>query len=217
MKEENGMTATPVEPFVSPFYDRDGITIYNADCRDVLPQLGRFDLLLTDPPYGCGKADWDETFPTEWFRMAAEKCDTYGIITGSSGLKDSIALLGESFVDVLCGRNMNGMTRGPLGYGNWLATAVGGVKPPQGINAFEFTVSGDMPNHPSPKPIQFMRRLLARFDDKSVLDPFMGSGTTLVAAKLLGLRAVGIEINREYCKAAAERLRQGVLDFGSEG
>ena len=80
----------------------------------VLPILEKFDLLLTDPPYGCGKADWDETFPTEWFRMAAEKCDTYGIITGSSGLKDSIALLGESFVDVLCGRNMNGMTRGPL-------------------------------------------------------------------------------------------------------
>jgi DNA modification methylase len=40
---------------VTPYYDEDGITIYHGDCREVLPTLGRFDLMLTDPPYGLGK------------------------------------------------------------------------------------------------------------------------------------------------------------------
>jgi len=52
---------------------------------------------------------------------------------------------------------------------------------------------------------------------ETVCDPFMGVGTTLVAAKLMGKRAIGIEISDEYCRIAVERLRQGVFDFGSEG
>ena len=72
--------------------------------------------------------------------------------------------------------------------------------------------------HPTQKPLALMKWCIGLVDDvASVIDPFMGSGTTLVAAKLLGLRAVGIEINREYCEAAVERLRQGVLCFDSEG
>ena len=67
--------------------------------------------------------------------------------------------------------------------------------------------------HPTPKPlalIRFMVEISAR-PDSVILDPFMGSGTTLLAAKLEGRRAIGIEKNREYCDIAVERLRQRVL------
>jgi DNA modification methylase len=72
--------------------------------------------------------------------------------------------------------------------------------------------------HPTQKPEAVMRWALmqAPVDVKTVLDPFMGSGTTLVAAKRLGRRAIGIEIEERYCEIAAERLAQGALDlFGA--
>jgi DNA modification methylase len=66
--------------------------------------------------------------------------------------------------------------------------------------------------HPNEKPVSLMRGLIRKLPEaKTILDPFMGSGTTLRAAKDIGLRAVGIEINEDYCKAAVQRLSQGVL------
>jgi len=67
--------------------------------------------------------------------------------------------------------------------------------------------------HPCPFPVQIPQRLIASscHPDGVVLDPFMGSGTTLRAAKDLGRNAIGIEIEEKYCEIAAERLRQGVL------
>ena len=66
--------------------------------------------------------------------------------------------------------------------------------------------------HPTQKPLSLMRWcVLICPDVQSILDPFMGSGTTLVAAKQLGRRAIGIEIERKYCDIAIERLRQDVL------
>lgn len=71
----------------------------------------------------------------------------------------------------------------------------------------------DRPDHPCPKPIGLMREQIEQFSDVGdlILDPFMGSGTTLRAAKDLGRRAIGIEIEEKYCAIAVERLRQGVL------
>ena len=66
-------------------------------------------------------------------------------------------------------------------------------------------------SHPHEKPIGLMGHLIAKCPPGVVLDPFMGSGTTLVAAKLEGRHAVGIEISEKYCEIAANRLAQGVL------
>ncbi len=71
-------------------------------------------------------------------------------------------------------------------------------------------------HHPTEKPVGLIESLLRNSKTaRSVLDPFMGSGTTLVAARNLGRRAIGIEIEERYCEIAAERLGQQVLDFGS--
>ena len=69
--------------------------------------------------------------------------------------------------------------------------------------------------HPTQKPIALMQWCIGIAGEVgSLIDPFMGSGTTLVAAKRAGVRAIGIEINRAYCESAVARLRQGVFDFG---
>jgi hypothetical protein len=109
----------------------------------------------------------------------------------------------------------NGMTRGVLGFGNWIpclvyaADDVSLFGPMQDAKAF--AIDGQRPDHPSPKPIGVIRWLLSCLDGDTILDPFMGSGTTLRAAKDLGRRAIGIDINERYCEMAAQRLAQGSL------
>ena len=223
-----------VSPFV-PFYDRDGITIYNADCKQVLPFLGRFDLLLTDPPYGIdadnrrrilsrgklatprdyGESDWDKTPPPSWLLSMAQEIADASILWGGNyyGLPASSCWL---VWDKENGTN------------DFADCELAWTNMPRAVRKFRWRWNGmlqehagdkkDTRVHPTQKPLALMKWCCSLLPEaKSVLDPFMGSGTTLVAAKLLGLRAVGIEINEEYCEAAVERLRQGVLDWGSEG
>jgi tRNA G10 N-methylase Trm11 len=72
---------------------------------------------------------------------------------------------------------------------------------------------GEKRHHPTQKPIALMKWCLGFITSSTICDPFMGAGSTLVAAKSLGFKAVGVEINERYCEVAAGRLSQGVLDF----
>jgi hypothetical protein len=187
-----------------------GVVLHCGDCLDIMPTLpaGSVDAIILDPPYGCGKAEWDDAFPIKWYSIAKTIAPMIAIITGPSGLKDSIPLVGDDFIDVIAAHNLNGMTRSPLGFGNWLACVVAGKKPAQGITFFEFVVKGDMPDHPSPKPIDYMRKLVVRLTKPgdTVLDPFMGSGTTGIACVETGRNFIGIENKPRYFEIARQRI-----------
>jgi len=192
------------------YYSDNLVELHQGDCREIMRELpdGCVDLVLTDPPYGCGKAEWDEHFPQEWYLIAKRLDAPICIITGSCGLRDSIQLVGDDFVDVIAARNLNGMTRSPIGFSNWLATVVACGKLKQGPNFFEFAVRGNMPEHPSPKPIEYMKKIVERASKSGdlILDPFMGSGTTGVACVQTGRKFIGIEIDKNYCEIAKQRI-----------
>ena len=109
------------------------------------------------------------------------------------------------------------MTRGVLGFSNWVACMIYAASSVNlhslSQDVYHCTIQGYKPDHPSPKPLSLIRWILGRFEGDSVLDPFLGSGTTLVAAKQLGRRAIGIEVEERYCEIAAKRLSQEVFDF----
>ena len=182
-----------------------------GDCLEVMKDIPdkSVDAVITYPPYGINKAEWDKQFPTDWYFVARNKGRTVGIITGSSQLKISIPLVGDDFIDVISARNLNGMTFSPLGFGNWLACVIAGEKPKSGTTFFEFCVRGNMPDHPSPKPIEYMKKLVDRISEKgdTILDPFMGSGTTGVACVQTGRNFIGIEIDPTYFAIAEKRIK----------
>lgn len=193
-----------------------GFEVINGDCLVEMPKLiergvkARF--VFADPPYGCGKAEWDTSFPTAWYSFAKRLAPSVCIITGSAGLKDSIPLVGCDFVDVISARNLNGMTRGPIGFGNWLAAVVAGEKPRMGPNAFDFVVSGEQPPHPSPKALEYMRRLVCRLTEPGdlIVDPFAGSFRTGEACVLEGRDFIGIELNPDDCRYGEAKLKRAL-------
>ena len=189
------------------------VTLHLGDCLEYMRTMPdkSVDAVITDPPYGCGKADWDDFFPTAWYEEARRIGKMVVIITGSAGIKDSVFLVGNDFVDCIAAWNKNGMTRGPLGFGNWISAVVAVGRPQKQIqNYLSFVVMGEMPNHPSPKPIEYMNKLLRNLtqDDYVVFDPFMGSGTTGVAAVQLGRNFIGCEIDPDYFAIAERRIKQ---------
>ena len=198
------------------YYEDESVTIYHGDCREILPLLDRVDLVLTDPPYGVGKADWD-TATWDWLPMVAVKAtQALGIMPGIANLLSlPQEIEGHVYRWMLSARIINSTTRGAIGFGNWIACAVYS-RPGVSIyscaqDATEIAIRGDMPDHPSPKPFEVMRWLATRLPGDTILDPFMGSGTTLRAAKDLGRKAIGIEIEEKYCEIAAKRMSQLVL------
>lgn len=280
-----------------PYYSDEQVTLYHGDCREFLERLGDdcLDLVLTDPPYGVSKAEWDDAFPTFWMDDAARVAPVLGLMPGIWNLGRCPHEIGRlAYRWTLAAHLRNGQTRGALGLADWIPCLVymadeaptwcarfadwcdengvtrrqldriagtsdmGGwwmsrlahrsqvptaeawakirseLNPPTDLDAWvyasdpfrdagstskAFSIGREpMAKHPSPKPLDITTWFLDRMPGydlgRGVLDPFAGSGTTLVAAKLLGRKAVGVEVEERYCEVAASRLSQGVLDFG---
>jgi DNA modification methylase len=202
---------------MKPYYERDGITIYHGDCRDILPHV-KADCVVTDPPYGIGFA----AQPTKWQRRAGAVKEAWDNEAPSL----DVVVRAAPFACVW-GGNYFGL---PAARG-WLAWIKPDAPPSMGSvelawtnvdqNARHIQVSIGATNaercgHPTQKPLAVMRWCIGLMPPGTILDPFMGSGTTLVAAKLEGRKAIGIEIEERYCEIAAKRLAQGVLDFQGE-
>lgn len=208
---------------MTPYYEEAGITIYHGDCREVLPQLpdGCADLVLTDPPYGVLKAEWDDEFPMDWLCDVPRLAGVLAITPGIANLLYMPASVGDlHYRWTLAAYLKNAMTHGPFGYGKWIACLVY-TKPEVSLHnrgrdlqpVIVRERGEEMPDHPCPKPTAAWRWFLSSLPGEAVLDPFMGSGTTLRVAKDLGRRAIGIEIEERYCEIAARRLAQGVLEL----
>jgi len=208
---------------MTPYYSHAGITIYHGDCREILPMLPKCDLLLTDPPYGIGRdgqtqsdgkhggrrgyefADWDDSPPdAELFRLMFAASDEHVIWGGNyftPHLPPSMGWL------VWNKEQRIHQSDGELAFTSRNAAL-------RIFDANRVILMGDGACHPTQKPLALMKWCLSLFPDaKTVLDPFAGSGTTLVAAKAMGLTAIGIELHEPYCEIAAKRLSQEVFDF----
>lgn len=194
-----------------PYYEHAGITIYHGDCLDVLPGLGAVDLVVTDPPYGVGYAHWDSAVPPmtwlEWSRANARLV----VFTPSNGSQ----YLYPPPTWTLCWARPGSVQRAfGGGFSHWEPILVYGDRNPYDVDCRVFppNTGAGKTGHPCPKPTRLMTWLISGSGfSGTVLDPFAGSGTTLIAAKDLGRRAIGIEIEERYCEIAAKRLSQEVL------
>jgi DNA modification methylase len=190
---------------MKPYYDKGGITIYCGDCLKMLPKM-RADAIVTDPPYGLDfrKAQWDSKIP-DWLNLA-KACSKLVVFTTCQ-----TTVWDYPRADwVLCWTRQGAVSRTSYGaFSHWTPVLVYGkgswnpdLKVLPAIREQVYNVGIE---HPSPKPEALMRWLISGTKGQ-LLDPFMGSGTTLVAAKTLGRRAIGIEIEEKYCRIAVDRL-----------
>ena len=209
---------------IEPYYNEDGIVIYLADCRDVLPQLEPVDLVLTDPPYGLNwggtgfkkhvtQMDWEsakawDTKPEEGLLELVKRSGEEWIIWGGNYLAGSLGDCKAPLVwDKQTGSNT--FADGEMAFTSFKAGTLR-IFRHQWCGAFKDSERGIKNYHPTQKPLALMKWCIRQAGDvQTILDPFMGSGTTLVAAKSLGLKAIGIE--EKYCQIAVERLRQRSL------
>lgn len=212
-----------------PFYDRDGITIYHGDCRRILPMLGRFDLLMADPPYGIGEAKgrnktrsclakskdygtatWDDEPVEEWVMHLARSICRKQIIFGGNYYQLP-PCKGPLVWDKENGAN--DFADGEMAWNN-LGTALR-IKRHRWHGMLR--KGGEDRHHPTQKPLEVIQwAILQAGDVETILDPWAGSGTTGHAAKNLGKRCVMIEREERYCEIAAARLAQDVLQFSPQ-
>jgi site-specific DNA-methyltransferase (adenine-specific) len=203
---------------MKPYYSEDGIEIYHGDCREVLPLIAAVDLVLTDPPYGIG----DKMQGGTW--GAAEKYADFRAWDKAPNPDLLTAIIAKAPVAIVWGGNYFPLppSRGWLAWDKQNAVRtmsdveLAWTNQDRPAKRFSHPVAVHRYGHPSEKPLPLFLWCLGQFPGESVLDPFMGSGTTLEAAKVSGRTAIGIETNERYCEIAAKRLAQGVL-FGAGG
>jgi len=226
---------------MKPYYDQDGVTMYCGDCRFILPDLPKVDLVLTDPPYGVDyqsnrrsskfeKVYGDLAYPTEWLGMATKLIDrgSLYLFCNEASLDEAKLLLHNakwSSNRLLIWDKQSNSTGDLSNYGLRTEFILYGTK------MFSPKLNGSRDGnlisiprvrpqdlkHPNEKPYLLMAYLVMKSTNPNeiVLDPFMGAGSSAKAARDLGRKYIGIEISEAYCEIAAKRCSQQVFNFES--
>lgn len=208
----------------APYYQADGITIYHGDCSQIMPMLGEYSLLLTDPPYGIGEGkrsrvmsrantaaatdygenEWDSKPVDRWVMELARSICKKQIIWGGNYYQ-----LPECKGPLVWDKENTGdFADGEMAWNNL------GISMKIKRHRWNGMLRKGNEHrwHPTQKPLEVIAWALSLAGEvEAVIDPWMGSGTTLRACKDVGKPCVGIEREERYCEVAAERLAQGVL------
>lgn len=215
-----------------PYYSDEHVTLYHGDCREIDAWLNA-DVLVTDPPYGIAyESNWNSDK-----RNRKQGRPIHG--DNDTAVRDWVLEQWGERPAIVFGRwdaprPVNVRARLVWDKGN--GVSMGDLKMPWGRSEEEIYVLGHgfsgkresnvirvpkqssqdrtRPDHPTPKPVGLMELLIAKCPPGVIADPFAGSGSTLVAAKLQGCRAIGVEVDERYCAMIAARLTQDALPFG---
>jgi DNA modification methylase len=199
--------------------------VHHADCLEFMRGMPdkSVDLVLTDPPYGIGENNqqnlsrWNLAACTDYgeYRWDAERIGPEYIREAMRVSKNQIIFGGNYYTDILpptpCWifwdkkNGNNDFADGELAWGSF----------PSAARKFEWMWNGMLRQggepryHPTGKPVALGRWIVERYSKPTdtILDPFMGAGSFIVAAKMLGRRFIGIDIEKKYCDIAEERLR----------
>jgi DNA modification methylase len=200
-----------------PYHEEPAVTIYHGDCREIVPLLGRFDLLLTDPPYGIradenpvrgqskhGQSSWDRERPPPCVIQMLVSIADKSIIWGGNYFADALP---PSMKWLIWSKDTRDFSLADCEKAWTSINAAARV-----LDYSRAKANQDGKNHPTQKPLDLILWCIKQAGDiTTILDPFAGSGTTGEAAKLMGKRAVLIEREERYCEIAARRLAQEVL------
>lgn len=221
---------------MSLYYEDDYVTLYHGDCLWGHREWLDADVLVTDPPYGI---DWAQNSMHYTSTVKATK----SVIANDSNTEardDVLAAWGKRPAVVFGSwrkprpegtqhrlvwhklKTKPGMSNAP-----WISAdeeiyilGKGFIgKPAHTVyTTHEARSGGDglsaQVGHPTPKPVPLMEMLIEKCPPGTIADPFAGSGATLIAAKNLGRKVIGVELEERYCDIIAKRCAQDVLDFG---
>lgn len=211
---------------MKPYYDFKGIQIFNCAWQEVPREQLEAQLLLTDPPYGLkeaagknktrtnlavakdyGDSDWDNEPVNDFDMIQLRSLTKWQIIWG-----------GNFFV---LPPRPGWLVWDKVNSGDFADCELAWTNLDKAVRLFQYMWNGmlkeqpELRVHPTQKPLALMKWCLKQAPDniESVIDPFMGSGTTLIAAKALRLKAVGVERVEAYCESAAIRLQQESFEW----
>jgi DNA modification methylase len=208
-----------------PYYEDSAVTIYHGDCREILLSINPVDLVLTDPPYGINE---NSAKVASRGKLAAPK--DYGVFNWdrepvSQGLINHAISKGK--YACVFGGNYYSVEPSSCwlvwdkenGQNDFADAELAWTNYGKAVRLKRHKWHGMIRKghesrfHPTQKPLEVITWALSLCpgEPQTILDPFMGSGTTLRAAKDLGRKAIGIELEEKYCEIAVERLRQEVL------